>query len=212
MYKYKAKLLIKAIRIFAFLQTKSFGDLALLFSWNIMPLTIFKHFSLIDAFTWSNWKQYIFELIICIIIFVWYWYLYSSAEDVIPGYSPLIAKHDHQYLQSQIWHLYYICGDFNILHKEWLVHSNTTDDWRQVLQRLLHHLWTNTDHWRTHPCIGTSGKPNWPLPHILPWKMLHSSFTPSSDLSLISVKVNTKQKISPELSFHRIIFWYTKAD
>lgn len=106
MYKYKAKLLMKAIRIFAFLQTKSFGDLALLFSWNIILLTNFKHFSLIDVFTWSNWEQYMFELIICIIIFVWYWYLYSSAEHVIPGYSPLIAKHDHQYLQSQISHLY----------------------------------------------------------------------------------------------------------
>lgn len=82
---------------------------------------------------------------------------------------------------------------------------------RQLLQGLLHHIWTNPDHRRTHPspaCEGTVGKTPWFFSNIFcPYKCLVKVLSPPpgmSDHALVSVQIDAKPKASPDLLFHRM--------
>lgn len=61
------------------------------------------------------------------------------------------------------------------------------------MSRLLHHLWTSSDHGRTQSRSWrdkTSAQPPLPFPSILPWKT-------TSDDSIASVQIDAKKKMHP---------------
>ena len=111
----------------------------------------------------------------------------------------------------------HVCGDFNVHHQEWLVHSNkTTAEGRHCHEFALAYDLTQIVDKPTHI-------PDQPghFSNLLDLFLtscpdacslsVHSPLG-SSDHCLIQVKIEAKCNVTPDAPFHRKVFWYSKAD
>ena len=111
----------------------------------------------------------------------------------------------------------HICGDFNVHHKEWLIHSNTTDaPGRQCHDFAMAFGLTQIVDVPTR-VPDRKGDFASLLDLFLtsvPDKCVHSVTSPlgSSDHCVVSVKVDTKYKKSSDAPFHRKVYRFAKAD
>ena len=111
----------------------------------------------------------------------------------------------------------HICGDFNVHHGEWLIHSNkTTPEGRYCHDFAVAYDLTQTVTKPTRVPDATGQYANL-LDLFLtscPEKCSTSVLSPlgSSDHCVVSVKVDTKSDTSTDVPFHRTVFRYSKAD
>ena len=111
----------------------------------------------------------------------------------------------------------HICGDFNVHHSEWLIHSNkTTPEGRYCHDFAVAYDLTQTVTKPTRVPDATGQYANL-LDLFLtscPERCSTSVLSPlgSSDHCVVSVKVDTKSDTSTDVPFHRTVFRYSKAD
>ena len=111
----------------------------------------------------------------------------------------------------------HICGDYNIHHKEWLIHSNkTTAEGRHCHDFALAYDLTQIVDKPTH-IPDQPGQFSNLLDLFLtscPDACSQSVHSPlgSSDHCLVQVEVQAKCSVTPDAPFHRKVFRYSKAD
>ena len=111
----------------------------------------------------------------------------------------------------------HICGDFNVHHKDWLTHSNTTDTAGRHCHdfAMAYGLTQIVDvPTRVPDRDGDFASLLDLFLTSVPDKCTHSVTAPmgTSDHCVISVKVDTKYKKSTDAPFHRKVFRFAKAD
>ena len=111
----------------------------------------------------------------------------------------------------------HICGDFNVHHKEWLIHSNTTDEagWQCHDFAMAYGLTQIVDvPTRVPDRDGDFASLLDLFLTSVPDKCVHSVTAPlgTSDHCVVSVKVETKYKKSSDAPFHRKVYRFAKAD
>lgn len=112
---------------------------------------------------------------------------------------------------------FHIFGGFNIYHKEWLVHSNKTNaEGKYCRDFSIAYELTQIIREPTQVLDKKGHQVNL-LSFILtscPDKCLSKVLPPlgTSDHSLISVQIDAKLKVSPDVPFHGMIFHYAKVD
>ena len=111
----------------------------------------------------------------------------------------------------------HICGDFNVHHEEWLVHSNNTDREGRICYdfSIVYGLTQIVDQTTRVP------KNSRERPNLLDLFLTNcpefctatvESPLGSSDHSVISVRVDIQCKESSDVPYHRTIYRYSKAD
>ena len=111
----------------------------------------------------------------------------------------------------------HVCGDFNVHHSEWLIHSNkTTPEGRYCYDFAVAYDLTQTVTKPTRVPDAPGQYANL-LDLFLtscPEKCSTSVLSPlgSSDHCVVSVKIDAKSEISTDVPFHRTVFRYSKAD
>ena len=111
----------------------------------------------------------------------------------------------------------HLCGDFNIHHQEWLIHSNCTDEEGRHCHdfAIAYDLTQIVDKPTRVPDIDGH------FPNLLdlflttcPDACTQSVHSPlgSSDHCLIQVKIEAKCKVTADAPFHRTVFRYSQAD
>ena len=111
----------------------------------------------------------------------------------------------------------HLCGDFNVHHQEWLVHSNKTDregrychdfalayDLTQIVDEPTH-IPDQVGYFPSLLDLFLTSCPN------ACSQSVHSPLG-SSDHCVVQVKVEAKCKGTPDAPFHRTVFRYSKAD
>ena len=111
----------------------------------------------------------------------------------------------------------HICGDFNVHHKDWLIHSNHTDaPGRQCFEFAAASGLTQIVDvpTRVPDRAGDFASLLDLFLTSVPDKCVHSVTSPlgTSDHCVVSVKVNTKFKKSSDVPFHRRVYRFAKAD
>ena len=112
--------------------------------------------------------------------------------------------------------LIHICGDFNVHHEDWLVHSRFTDpegiecfnfsvahDLTQIITSPTR-LPDVDDHFASLLDLFLTSSPELCVPTILP--------PLGSDHCVVSVTVNIPPKMTKEVPFHRTVYRYCDAD
>ena len=142
--------------------------------------------------------------------------LYRPQNDGVSIFESISEKID-TILLSQPSASIHICGDFNIHHKEWLIHSNTTDFEGRYCHNfaLAYELSQIIDGPTRVPDV-TGHTPSL-LDLFLtssPNTCTHSICSPlgSSDHCLIEVNIESKCVQTNDVPFHRRVFRYSKAD
>ena len=111
----------------------------------------------------------------------------------------------------------HLCGDFNIHHKEWLIHSNCTDEEGRYCHSfaIAYDLTQIVDKpTRVPDVVGQFASLLDLFLTSCPETCSQSIHSPlgSSDHCLIQVKIEAKCKVSSDTPFHRKVFRYSKAD
>ena len=111
----------------------------------------------------------------------------------------------------------HVCGDFNVHHEEWLVHSNKTDkEGRHCRDFAIAYGLSQIVKEPTH-IPDVDGQFHSLLDLFLTSchdRCVSSVLSPlgSSDHSVVSVKIESKLKETSDVPFHRTVFRYSKAD
>ena len=142
--------------------------------------------------------------------------LYRPQTDGVAIFDCIAEKIDSILLAHPSASIH-LCGDFNIHHQEWLIHSNRTDEEGRHCHSfaLAYDLTQIVDRPTRIPDVDGQ------FPSLLDLfltscpdtcdQSVHSPLG-SSDHCVIQVKVVAKCKVNPDVPFHRTVFRYSKAD
>ena len=142
--------------------------------------------------------------------------LYRPQDDGVIIFDRISDKIDSILLDHPHAEIH-VCGDFNVHHEEWLVHSNKTDlEGRHCHDFAIAYGLTQIVTEPTRVPDVASHFPNL-LDLFLttcPDRCVSSVLSPlgRSDHSVVSVEIDTQLKETSDIPFHRTVFRYSKAD